>query len=189
MNKLLLVGFAWTTFLTSGLQHPASSQHQHTAPRTPLQAGEAQAAHHSFLDQERAAIERGEGFGMAMVADRNGYPGPKHVLELTAELQLTPEQQTAMEKLFAQMKAQALARGKELLLAEAQLDQMFAEGRPEAELQQQTNRVASLRGELRWVHLSAHLAARKLLTPQQLATYQHFRYAAHSVAPAFGAIE
>jgi len=190
MNKLLLVGFAWTTFLTSSLQHPASSQHQHTAPRTPSQAGEAEAAHHSFLDQERAAIERGEGFGMAMVADRNGYPGPKHVLELKAELQLTPEQQTAMEKLFAQMKAQALARGKELLLAEAQLDQMFAEGRPEAELlQQQTNRVASLRGELRWVHLSAHLAARKLLTPQQLATYQHFRYAAHSVAPAFGAIE
>src|SRR2546429_4746826 len=38
---------------------------------------------------------------LAMVADRNGYPGPKHVLELTAELQLTPEQQTAMEKLFA----------------------------------------------------------------------------------------
>src|SRR5205807_3645196 len=113
MNKLLLVGFAWTTFLTSGLQHPASGQHQHTAPRTPSQAGEAEAAHHSFLDQERAAIERGEGFGMAMVADRNGYPGPKHVLELTAELQLTPEQQTAMEKLFAQMKAQALARGKE----------------------------------------------------------------------------
>ena len=94
-----------------------------------------------------------------------------------------------MEKLFAQMKAQALARGKELLLAEAQLTQMFADGRPEAELQQQTNRVASHRGELRWVHLSAHLAARKLLTPQQLATYQRLRYAAHSVAPAFGAIE
>lgn len=187
MNKLLWVGFAWTTFLTSSLQHPASSQHQHTAP--PSQAGEAEAAHHSFLDQERSAIERGEGFGMAMVADRNGYPGPKHVLELKAELQLTAEQQTAMEKLFAQMKAQALARGKELLLAEVQLAQMFAEGRPEAELQQQTNRVASLRGELRWVHLSAHLAARKLLTLQQLATYQHFRYAAHSVAPAFGAIE
>src|SRR5437899_5084129 len=110
---------------------------------SPSQAGEAEAAHHSFLDQERAAIERGEGFGMAMVADRNGYPGPKHVLELTAELQVTPEQQTAIEQLFAQMKADALARGKELLLAEAQLDQMFAEGRPEAELQHQTNRVAS----------------------------------------------
>src|SRR5437899_11265988 len=111
MNKLLLVGFALTTFLTSGLQHPASSQHQHTAPRTPSQAGEAQGAHHSFLDRERAAIERGEGFGMAMVADRNGYPGPKHVLELTAELEPTPERQTAMEQRLEQMNAQATPCG------------------------------------------------------------------------------
>src|SRR2546427_11125877 len=117
MNKLLLVGFAWTTFLTSGLQHPASGQHQHTAPRTPSQAGEAQAAHHSFLDRERAAIERGEGFGMAMVAERKGYPGPKHVIELTAELQLTPEQKKAMEKIFAPMKQQPLVRGIEQMLA------------------------------------------------------------------------
>ena len=149
-----------------------SKQHQH-AP-----AVAAEASHHSCLDKERTAIERGEGFGMAMVADRHGYPGPKHVLDLRAELELSPQQQAEMEALFARMRQQALERGKELLAAEARLDQMFATGRPEAELREQSYRVAALRAELRWVHLSAHLAARKLLTPEQLAVYQRLRHAA-----------
>ncbi len=149
-----------------------SKEHQ----RSP---GVAEASHHACLDQERAALERGEGFGMALVADRNGYPGPKHVLDLKTELRLAPEQQAAMEELLARMKQQALARGKEVLVAEARLDELFAQGRPDTELREQSFRVASLRAELRWVHLSAHLAARKLLTPEQLAAYQRLRHAAH----------
>jgi hypothetical protein len=48
---------------------------------------------------------------MAFVADRQGYPGPLHVLELKDRLKLTPEQET---------KAQAL------------LTAMFAESRPKS---------------------------------------------------------
>lgn len=146
-----------------------SKEHQHSP-------GPAEASHHSCLDQERAALERGEGFGMALVADRNGYPGPRHVLGLKTELRLAPEQQAAVEQLFARMKQKALARGREVLVAEARLDEMFARGRPEAELREQSFRVASLRAELRWAHLSAHLATGKLLTPEQLAAYQRLRH-------------
>lgn len=149
-----------------------SKEHQHSP-------GAAEASHHACLDQERGALERGEGFGMALVADRNGYPGPKHVLDLKTELRLAPEQQRAMEELFVRMNQQALVRGKEVLVAEARLDEMFAQGRPEAELREQSFRVASLRAELRWAHLSAHLAARKVLTPEQLAAYQRLRHGAH----------
>jgi Spy/CpxP family protein refolding chaperone len=167
----------WAVFLalilvaaqTFGAQ---SKEHQHTP-------GPAGVSHHACLDQERAALERGEGFGMALVADRNGYPGPRHLLDLKTELQLAPGQQAAVEELFARMQQQALARGKEVLVAEAQLDEMFARGRPEAELREQSFRVASLRAELRWAHLSAHLAARKLLTPEQLAAYQRLRHGEH----------
>jgi Spy/CpxP family protein refolding chaperone len=157
----------------------AAAQHQGTAPG-PISPGKAaEAAHHACLDQERAALERGEGFGMAMAADRNGFPGPRHVLELRAELKLTPEQQSAIEDLFRRMKQRALARGKEALVAEQNLDAMFAGRRPEAELREQAFRVATLRAELRWVHLSAHLAAQKLLSPEQLAAYQHLRHSGH----------
>jgi hypothetical protein len=58
---------------------------------------------------------------------------------------------------------------------------MLREGRPEADLREQSFRVDSLHAELRWVHLSAHLAARALLTPDQLAAYQRLR---HSTNPA-----
>ena len=163
--RLLLI----TLFLAT-----LAAQQQHTPPASGTNA--ALAAHHAFLEQERAAIERGEGFGMALAADRSGYPGPKHILELKEQLKLTTEQQAAVEKLFAQMKEKAIARGKEVLLAEERLEKMFAEGRPEAELREESFRVASLRAELRWVHLAAHLAARKLLTLEQVMTYRHLRW-------------
>jgi hypothetical protein len=119
---------------------------------------------------------------MALAADRAGYPGPKHVLELKKELKLAPEQEAAVEKLTAQMKERALARGREVLLAEERLELYFREGRPEAELREETYRVLSLRAELRWAHLAAHLAARKLLTHEQVATYMRLRHgdAAHA---------
>ncbi|MFY9584262.1 MAG: Spy/CpxP family protein refolding chaperone [Candidatus Acidiferrales bacterium] len=160
----------------------AAAQHQDTAPG-PISLGKAaEAAHHAYLDQERAALERGEGFGMAMAADRNGFPGPRHVLELKAELKLTPEQQSAIEDLFRRMKQRALARGKDVLVAEQKLETLFAAKRPEAELREQAFRAATLRAELRWVHLSAHLAAQKLLSPEQLAAYQHLRRGRHPAA-------
>lgn len=151
------------------------AQQHGSQPGAPA-AKQAEAGHHAYLEMERGAIERGEGFGMAMAADRSGYPGPKHVLELKDELKLTPEQAAGMEKLFAEMKQKALERGREVLNAEERLAQMFAEGRSEDELREETYRIASLRAELRWVHLRTHLAARKLLTPHQVHTYTQLRH-------------
>lgn len=82
-----------------------------------------------------------------------------------------------MQKLFAEMREQALTRGKEALQSEDKLEQMFRENRPEAELREQVLRIASLRAELRWVHLQAHLSAAKVLTPEQIALYSQFRQA------------
>jgi len=153
-----------------------AAQHPHNQPAPPAPQ-EKQLGHHACLELERAALERGEGFGMALAADRNAFPGPRHVLELKAQLKLTPEQQAAMEKLFARMQEQALARGREVQLAESRLEGMFQQNRPEAELREETYRIATLRAELRWVHLAAHLAARKLLTPEQIDAYQRLRHA------------
>jgi hypothetical protein len=74
------------------------------------------------------------------------------------------------------MKQKAIARGKELLAAEERLEEYFVEGRSADELREETYRVSSLRAELRWVHLSAHLAAKKLLTREQVHTYMRLRH-------------
>ena len=167
-----LLGTILFLSLSTAAQHSHSPSGASSSPQTD------EAGHHACLDQERMAIERGDGFGMAQVADHNGYPGPRHVLDLKTELQLTSMQEAAMEKLRAQMREEALGRGREVLTAEARFGEMFARSRPEAELREQSFRIASLRAELRWVHLSAHLAARRLLTPEQLAAYQRLRHGA-----------
>ncbi|HMD31019.1 MAG TPA: Spy/CpxP family protein refolding chaperone [Candidatus Acidoferrales bacterium] len=133
--------------------------------------------HHSCLEEERASIERGEGFGMAMPADHAGYPGPRHVLDMASELHLTVEQRAGMEKIYNAMKEKALVRGKELFESEARLEQMFRDARTEADLREQSFRVDTIHAELRWIHLSAHLAAQKILTPEQIATYTRLRHA------------
>jgi hypothetical protein len=138
---------------------------------------QASSGHHACLEEERGSIERGEGFGMAMVADHAGYPGPRHVLDHALDLHLTADQQAAMEKLFAGMKEQALARGKEMFQAEERLEQMFRDARPEADLREQAFRVDSIHAELRWIHLSAHLAAQRILTADQIAQYTRLRHA------------
>ncbi len=168
--KKLCGGILLLLALPLGAQH---EQHMASPPATP----QAMAQHHAFLEAEHQAIERGEGFGMALAADKNGYPGPKHVLDMKKELKLTPAQETAMKKLMAEMKTKALAKGKDVLLAEKRLEDLFAQGKSEDELREETYRVASLRAELRWVHLATHLAAKKILTAQQIAAYQKMRHA------------
>ncbi|MBI3663544.1 MAG: hypothetical protein HY234_10925 [Acidobacteria bacterium] len=153
-------------------------QHMRTQTAPAAQAPQAVVQHYAFLTAEREAIERGEGFGMALAADKNGYPGPKHVLEMKKELMLTAEQEAAMQKLKTDMKEKALAKGKDVLLAEKRLEELFAQNKSAAELREETYRVASLRAELRWVHLSAHLAAKKILTPAQIEAYQRIRHGA-----------
>jgi Spy/CpxP family protein refolding chaperone len=150
-----------------------------TAPRQSSGAPQAQTEmqhHHSCLEEERASIERGEGFGMAMPADHAGYPGPRHVLDMAADLHLTAEQRMAIEKIFDRMHEKAVARGKELFESEARLEQMFRDGRPEADLREQSFRVDTIHAELRWIHLSAHLAAQKILTAEQIAAYTRLRH-------------
>ena len=51
--------------------------------------------------EEIAALEAGLGFSQALPAELNGYPGPRHVIDLAADLELTPAQQAAVEALFS----------------------------------------------------------------------------------------
>jgi len=155
------------------------------ALRFPMLSGQtkqehsAHAGHQACLDAQRDALAKGEGFGMALPADHAGYPGPRHVLDLATELKLSPAQVRAFQKLFDDMKQKAQQRAGEIQAAQELLEKMFRENRSEADLREQSFRVDSIYAELRWVHLSAHFAARKLLSPEQVAAYVRLR-APHS---------
>jgi hypothetical protein len=118
----------------------------------------------------------GQGMGLALPAELNGYPGPKHVLELAAELGLSEEQRDAVSGVYDPMVRQAIDLGWKIVEAERHLDALFAEAEatPEA-LRAALDHLATLQAALRYTHLEAHLETKALLTEAQLARYTHLR--------------
>jgi len=53
----------------------------------------------------------GKGMGLAKAAELNRYPGPAHVLELAAPLNLTAEQKIRTQELFKRMEKKAIGLG------------------------------------------------------------------------------
>lgn len=130
----------------------------------------------SLSAAETEALRNGDGMGFAMLAELNHYPGPKHVLELAPEIELTPSQLADTERLFAEMRGKARAIGEELLEAEARLDRAFAQGVVDAKsLRAALLELGEIRARLRYVHLEAHLRQRDMLTEQQVAAYDRLR--------------
>jgi len=118
----------------------------------------------------------GDGMGFAKVAELNHYPGPRHVLDLADQLQLSGEQRKRTQAIFESMKSQAMSLGKQLVEKEQLLDSRFAEGTIlYAELEQLVTEIAVIQGKLRAVHLRVHLAQRVVLTPDQIRIYDALR--------------
>jgi Spy/CpxP family protein refolding chaperone len=135
----------------------------------------------TLTTEEVRLLLSGEGMGLARPAELNGYPGPRHVLDLADSLQLTAEQRAETGKLFIGMREEAIAAGRRVLKAERALDAGFAAGAPESELDRLARVAASRRGDLRWVHLRTHLRMREILTAQQRHAYDRLRGYGHHV--------
>jgi Spy/CpxP family protein refolding chaperone len=124
-------------------------------------------------------IGEGRGFGMAFVADQNGYPGPLHVLELKEALKLTAEQEAKMQGMLAAMFAESKPKGSRLLEAEESLRRLFASGQADvASVRAAALEVERARSEVRLVHLLVHLKTRELLTDEQRRLYHEARWSA-----------
>ena len=126
--------------------------------------------------EQTAGYLAGEGMSMALAAELNGYPGPKHVLEFADDLQLTDSQREDVGRMFATMQNEAAALGRDIVAREAELDALFAEKRAdESRLREAVREIARLRGELRIAHLKWHLKTLPILTPDQAARYDELR--------------
>jgi hypothetical protein len=130
----------------------------------------------SLSAQDIAELEAGGGWGLALPAELNGLPGPRHLLEHKDALGLAPEQVTAIEDMFEAMRADAIAAGQRFIAAEAALSDAFAKPAMNPEdLQTLLQDAAEARSALRFVHLSRHLATPDLLTKDQIRKYAVLR--------------
>ena len=134
--------------------------------------GLEQRAIKSLSADQIASLREGEGMGLAMAAELNGYPGPKHVLAMGEEIGLTDSQREEAQLVFDRMRTSAIELGEAIVAGEAELDRLFSSGTIDARmLSEQVASIAALQGELRAVHLAAHLEIADLLSEEQIESY------------------
>jgi hypothetical protein len=159
---LALPGAAYS----QGHDHAGHSEH------AGKQAREIKALDPSAVEEYRT----GAGMGLALAAELNSYPGPRHVLELATELALTEPQRAETQRIFERMQREAVALGEQIIGLEQQLDQRFAHRHiDESVLTDLTGSIAVLNGRLRAVHLLAHLQVTALLSDEQVSRYDVLR--------------
>lgn len=162
--------FIIAAMVTMVLTTPALAQHQYN--QTPY-AGLQQRPVKALSDQQLADLRAGRGMGLALAGELNGYPGPLHVIELADQLALNADQRAQVQRIFAQMKAEAIPVGETLIEQEKQLDREFSEQRiSPASLDRLTSQIGETQAKLRAVHLKYHLT-----TADLLSTHQRHRYA------------
>lgn len=126
--------------------------------------------------EEIRGLRQGEGMGYALAAELNGWPGPKHVLDLADSLDLTTAQRDRIETIRSGMSERARSLGDALVEAETRLDRLFASGTPAPDqVESRVAEIARIEGSLRTVHLVAHLETRGVLTGEQVARYDALR--------------
>jgi hypothetical protein len=161
-----LIAVLGTALLTSATAHAQSQPYAAFADRS-IKALSA---------DDVAGLRAGRGMAMALPAELNRYPGPLHVLEHAAALDLTPEQNDQLTRQIETMRTAAVALGEQIIARESELDAHFRSGAADAgTIDRITSEIAMLYGQLRAVHLRTHLATRASLTEIQLAKYQMLR--------------
>ncbi|QPP48908.1 MULTISPECIES: hypothetical protein [unclassified Halomonas] len=159
----------------------ASTQYQHHSPYAGFEEREIKSLSHDDIEE----LRRGGGWGLALPAELNGMPGPAHLLELSDQIPLRDEQETAIEARFENMQRQAIEAGERLIEAERAIEKAFAERSLEKEgLRRLLAQAEEARAELRFVHLAAHLDTLPLLDDDQVARYNQLRgYASEEESP------
>ena len=147
-----------------------------SADQTSPYAGQETRVIKALSQSEIDGYLSGEGMGYALAAELNHYPGPRHVLDLSEQLALTSEQSAKTKKLFESMNKEAVSLGGELINREKELDRLFANvAIDNKRLESILTEIGMLQAKLRYVHLSAHLEQKDILTPHQIMLYDQLR--------------
>ncbi len=103
LTRLALAGLA-----LAGSTLACSSE---TSPQFPY-AGQQTRQIKALSASQIKDLRAGAGMGYAKVAELNGFPGPKHVLELDDSLRLTENQRSETERIFTRMRKHAQGAGR-----------------------------------------------------------------------------
>lgn len=170
MRQVLALGLFVLLLITG------CSDGQDAAPEQSPYAGREDPEIKALSPEKISGYLEGRGMGLSKVAELNHYPGPKHVLDLSEKLDLSSEQLRKVEEAFRAMKERAQRLGRQIVEKERQLDALFAGGDASKEkVQALLQEIGALKAALRFVHVSAHLKMKAVLTPKQVRRYDALR--------------
>ena len=125
---------------------------------------------------DKDGLLNAEGMGQAKYAEMNGYPGPKHVLDLAYKLKLTDDQKKSVRAFYDEMSTRAKEIGKQIVRIEQELNDAFVQGLlSEKSVRSDCEEIGRLRGKLRSLHLIAHMKTKNVLNENQIALYRKLR--------------
>jgi hypothetical protein len=155
----------------------ALAQHSHSP-----YAGQEKRAVKTLSDEEIQGLLSGQGMGLAKAAELNHYPGPRHVLDLATQLQLSAAQRAETQQIYDRMHREAVRLGALIVDTEKELEHLFAAQAVHSDiLRSLTKQIAQLHGDLRLVHLQAHVEMKQLLSREQTDQYDALRgYTTHA---------
>lgn len=193
-NRIIIAALVFASAsLTARAQHHQSTPHHKPSSNkttasqssTSPYVGEETHDVKSLSAQEIEGYLQGRGMGFARPAELNSYPGPMHVLELAERLELNAAQRQAAQASFNRMRSAAVRIGKAYVEAEINLNRAFARHTTaENQIRKLVAAAARLQGELRLVHLRAHLEMRRVLNDKQIKRYNELRgYVVSSSSP------
>ena len=132
-------------------------------------------------DIESLQTGTGDAFGgMAKLAELNGYPGPRHVLDLTNELKLSDEQRKNITTIYDDMKEKAIELGQKIVNIERIANEQFVnKSITDTQMKQLILKSSEIYGQLRYTHLNTHLRMLDILTPEQITQYNNLRGYSH----------
>ena len=169
--KNILILITGTVILFYGGILKAENPHLHSN-----YAGQENRQIKSLSESDVIQLKNGQGWGLAKAAELNGMPGPKHILEMKKEIELTEDQELKIQKLFENMNRDARELGNKFISLEKDLNDSFTSGDiNENSLKKKLKNIAVVQSELRFIHLNAHIKASKVLTHSQIVRYNQLR--------------
>jgi hypothetical protein len=170
--KSLLVGLGALALVASIPMMIGNSAAQSPGPYAGMQARPIKA----LSAEQIADLRAGRGMSLALAAELNGYPGPRHVLELAEQLGLTDQQRADVQRLFEEMTVEVVPIGERLISQEAELDRLFAHRVvTPSSLGSVMAAIGATQAELRKAHLKYHLRTSGLLIAAQMQNYSRLR--------------
>lgn len=178
MSAVVLFSYDFGEFSSQLDELPIDSQLTETESKmiTSPWAGEQTREIKSLSARELFGIQKGHGVGMALPAELNGYPGPRHALDMAEDLDLTSKQKEQLETLYQEMLQQSIPLGEKFIEIEREINEKFEnKSITSQKLSELLQKSSEIQWQLRNVHLQAHLETADVLNSEQISAYNQLR--------------